>query len=680
MISKWSSREANKFVKYYSKNNIEEDLALRIYSTRLLGKNPNLVLHGGGNTSLKSKISDSENNLINIIYIKGSGWNMDSMEPFGMPAVKLDPLSKLEFLENLSDEEMVNKFRESLINFNSPNPSVETLLHAFLPHKYIDHTHANAILSITGQDKALEIISEIYGDTVGIIPYVMPGFQLAKVCSSIYKNNTNIDGMILLKHGIFSFGKSARTSYENMIQLVTKAENFIKKGKKSFFTCNKSDLKFINKQNIATTLRGILSEKFGDKKRLVLSLRNNKVCKDFAFGREVSRYANQGTVTPDHAIRIKSKPLILKSNFSNNKIDFLKQSKIALKKYIIEYESYFLRNNNRVSLTRKQLDPLPRMIVVPGIGVYAVAEDSEKLKIVEDLIDCYCSVIMDAERIGNFKSISKKDIFDIEYWPLEQAKLSSKKVKALSGYIVVITGGAGEIGKATARVFKQEGAEVILLDINSEKLEKISDELNAYSFVCDVRKKKDIDETFNKIVNMYGGLDVLVSNAGSSWQGRIGDVAEKVLNNSFDLNFYSHQRVSQKAIKIMRNQKLGGSLLYNISKQALNPGLDFGPYGIAKTSTLALMRQYAVDHGHENIRANAVNADRIQSGLLTKKMISIRAQKRGLNPQDYMKGNLLKREVKAYDVAQAFLYLSQAESTTAAVISVDGGNIAAAVR
>ena len=212
------------------------------------------------------------------------------------------------------------------------------------------------------------------------------------------------------------------------------------------------------------------------------------------------------------------------------------------------------------------------------------------------------------------------------------------------------------------------------------RLKKASKELKVHSFECDVRNKKDIDITFNKIINKLGGLDILISNAGSSWQGRIGDVDEKIINNSFDLNFYSHQRVSQKAIKIMRNQKLGGSLLYNVSKQALNPGLDFGPYGIAKTSTLALMRQYAVDHGHEKIRANAVNADRIRSGLLTNKMISIRSKKRGLKPKDYMKGNLLNKEVKSYDVAQAFLYLSQAESTTAAVISVGGGNIAAAVR
>ncbi len=680
MKSKWSYKEAAKIIENYKKQNINEDLALRIYSTRLLGKNPNLVLHGGGNTSLKSKIVDAKNNLISVIYVKGSGWSMDSMEPFGMPAIKLEPLLKLEMLESLSDEEMVNECRSNLINFNSPNPSVETLLHAFLPHKYIDHTHANAILSITGQADAVKIISEIYEESVAIIPYVMPGFQLAKVCSTVYKKNTNVEGIILLKHGIFSFGDSAYKSYRNMLKLVSKAENFINKNKKSFFISQRPEKKFTKINNISNVLRGVLSEEFDYKKRFILSLRNNKHCRDFANGAEVSRYANQGTVTPDHAIRIKSKPLILNQDFYNNEGDFYAYLKKSLKKYIKEYDAYFSKNNSKYGYKRKKLDPLPRMVVIPGIGVYAIAEDYNKLKIVEDLVDCYCSVIIDAEHVGKFKSISKKDLFDIEYWPLEQAKLSSKTKKTLTGHIVVITGGAGEIGKATAIAFKDSGAEVVLLDVNPERLKKISIELNVHSFVCDVTNKKDIDYTFNKIVKKLGGLDILVSNAGAAWQGRIGDVDEKIMNNSFDLNFYSHQRVSQTAIKIMQNQKLGGSLLYNVSKQSLNPGLDFGPYGIPKTSTLALMRQYAIDHGHEGIRANAVNADRIRSGLLTNEMISKRAKKRGLNPNEYMKGNLLHREVKAYDVAQAFLYLSQAESTTAAVISVDGGNIAAAVR
>ena len=536
MISKWSSKEASDIVKYYGKKNIGEDLALRIYSTRLLGKNPNLVLHGGGNTSLKSKIKDSENNSVKIIYVKGSGWNMDSMEPFGMPAIKLDPLSKLEILEKLPDEEMVNKCRSNLIDLNSPTPSVETLLHAFLPHKYIDHTHANAILSITGQVNAYEIISEIYGDTVGVVPYVMPGFKLAKVCARVYKKNTNIKGMILLKHGIFSFGKNARISYENMVKLVTKAESFINKNKINLIKSTTIKTKFIKNHDISNILRGILSEEFDDKKRFVLSLKNNRHCKDFANGNELSRYANQGTVTPDHVIRIKSKPLILKSNFCNNKNDFYSHTKIALQKYINEYERYFLRNNARVGLTRKQLDPLPRMVVVPGIGVYAVAEDYQRLKIVEDLVDCYCSVILNAERIGSFKSIFKKDLFDIEYWPLEQAKLSGKKIMELSGHIVVITGGAGEIGKATAKVFKNKGAEVVLLDVDSDRLKKASKELKVHSFECDVRNKKDIDITFNKIINKLGGLDILISNAGSSWQGRIGDVDEKIINNSLIKN------------------------------------------------------------------------------------------------------------------------------------------------
>jgi NAD(P)-dependent dehydrogenase (short-subunit alcohol dehydrogenase family) len=290
--------------------------------------------------------------------------------------------------------------------------------------------------------------------------------------------------------------------------------------------------------------------------------------------------------------------------------------------------------------------------------------------------------ITDAEAIGRFESISEADMFDMEYWALEQAKLGAAKDLPLAGQIAVVTGAAGAIGGATAKAFAAAGAEVALLDLNQTAVEAKAKEIGgaAVALACDVTSAASVRTAFDKVVAAFGGVDIVVSNAGAAWQGRIGEVDEDVLRKSFELNFYGHQRVAQAAVKIMLAQGTGGCLLFNVSKQAVNPGPNFGPYGLPKAATLFLMRQYAVDYGVEGIRANAVNADRVRSGLLTDDFIVERAKARGVSEKDYMSGNLLGREVTADDVAQAFLAQAMALKTTANVTTVDGGNIAAALR
>jgi NAD(P)-dependent dehydrogenase (short-subunit alcohol dehydrogenase family) len=292
------------------------------------------------------------------------------------------------------------------------------------------------------------------------------------------------------------------------------------------------------------------------------------------------------------------------------------------------------------------------------------------------------AVIADAERIGRFESISEADMFDCEYWPLEQAKLGARKEPPLAGQVVAVTGAAGAIGAATAKAFAAAGAEVALLDVDlattSEKAKAISS--TALPVQCDVTDAAVVRAALDQVAATFGGLDIVVSNAGAAWQGRIGEVDEAILRQSFELNFYGHQRVAQAAIKILLAQGTGGCLLFNVSKQPVNPGPNFGPYGMPKAALLALMRQYALEYGSDGIRANAVNADRIRSGLLTEDMIAARAKARGLSEKDYMSGNLLGREVTAEDVAQAFLHQALALKTTAGVTTVDGGNIAAAMR
>jgi NAD(P)-dependent dehydrogenase (short-subunit alcohol dehydrogenase family) len=328
------------------------------------------------------------------------------------------------------------------------------------------------------------------------------------------------------------------------------------------------------------------------------------------------------------------------------------------------------------------LDPLPRVVLVPGLGLFGLGRSKKEAMVAADLAETTVETITDAEAIGRFESIPEADLFDMEYWSLEQAKLGQTAEKPLAGQIAVVTGAAGAIGAATAKAFADAGAEVALLDLDettiAAKAKIISS--TALPVRCDVTSISSVRSAFDKVVAAFGGVDIAVSNAGAAWQGRIGEVDESVLRKSFELNFYGHQRVAQAAVKIMLAQGTGGCLLFNVSKQAVNPGPNFGPYGLPKAATLFLVRQYALDYGADGIRANAVNADRVRSGLLTDDMIASRSQARGLSERDYMTGNLLGREVKPEDVAQAFVAQALALKTTADVTTVDGGNISAALR
>jgi rhamnose utilization protein RhaD (predicted bifunctional aldolase and dehydrogenase)/NAD(P)-dependent dehydrogenase (short-subunit alcohol dehydrogenase family) len=678
MENLWSDADARAAVAAHAKKGIGEDLALRVYTTRLLGGEPKLVLHGGGNTSVKMRMPDITGRTIDVLCVKGSGWDMGTIEAPGLPAVRLDPLRELEGLQALSDEDMVNVQRSNLLDAKAPNPSVETLLHAFLPHKFIDHTHSNAVLSLTDQPDGEALAADLYGKRAALVPYVMPGFALAKKCSEVARAHPDVEGLILLKHGIFSMGATAEEAYGRMIDLVTMAEKRLARETRKIFPGATLPKDIAPVAEVAPILRGLLSipAKSGGREaaqRFVLEFRTGPEILAFVGGREIARYSQQGPVTPDHAIRTKNVPLIAPAPESGRLDAFRERTNAALEKFAADYHAYFMRHNGKQLVAKKELDPIPRVVLVPGLGLFGVGNSSKDARIAADLAETTVAVIADAERLGTYQCIPEPDIFDIEYWSLEQAKLGAAAEKPLARRIAVVTGGASGIGAATAAAFAREGAEVVVLDRDVSGAK-------GFAIACDVTDPKAVRAAFDRVAATYGGVDIVVSNAGAAWQGKIGEVEEAVLRQSFELNFWAHQSVAQNAVRLMRAQGLGGCLLFNASKQAVNPGADFGPYGLPKAATLFLSRQYALDHGSEGIRSNAVNADRIRSGLLTDDMIAQRSRARGLSEADYMGGNLLGLEVTADDVAQAFVSLARAARTTGAVITVDGGNIAAALR
>jgi rhamnose utilization protein RhaD (predicted bifunctional aldolase and dehydrogenase)/NAD(P)-dependent dehydrogenase (short-subunit alcohol dehydrogenase family) len=684
MDSLWSDGEAQASIERYGPQGVGEDLALRVYTTRLLGGDPKLVLHGGGNTSVKTAMTDLAGDAVEVLCVKGSGWDMAAIEPPGLPAVRLDPLRRLRALDRLSDEDMVNAQRGNLLDSAAPNPSVETLLHAFLPHKFVDHTHSTAILALTDQSNGADICRDVFGGRVALVPYIMPGFALAKSCAEIYEQSPAVEGLILLKHGVFSFGATAREAYERMIELVTMAEQRLAGAPSKSFASGALPEKLASPAAIAPALRGLLAiETAADEglhKRFVLEFRTSEAIRRFVDGPELARYSQRGPVTPDHAIRIKPLPAILPPPAADGLGGFTEQAAVAIGEYQRVYSAYVARNNTDTLAPKTPLDSSPRVLLVPGLGFFAAGDSAKAAAVAADLYENNIGVITGAEALGSYESIGEADMFDIEYWSLEQAKLGKGNEKPLARHVVAITGAAGEIGQACARAFRAAGADVALLDLDLEAAARVAAETGGIAIECDVTDDGSVASAFEAITLAFGGIDILVSNAGAAWQGRIGEVDDAVLRQSFELNFFAHQRVAKAAVAIMLAQKTGGVLLFNASKQAVNPGADFGPYGLPKAATMFLSRQYAVDYGADGIRSNAVNADRIRSGLLNEDMVSARAAARGVSERDYMTGNLLHREVTGADVAQAFIDLALARKTTGAVITVDGGNIAAALR
>ena len=677
MKNNWSNSEANKYIRKYYKLGHNKDMALRVYTTRLLGRNPELVLHGGGNTSVKSQVKDIDGKTYDVLCVKGSGWDMADIEPAGLPAVKLKPLLSMKKKKYLSDEDMVAFQKKNLINTSSPNPSVKTFLHAFLPFKFVDHTHSDAIMNVTNRPEGLNLCKKIFGKKVSIVPYVMPGFGLAQKINEVYSQNPNINCLILLNHGIFTFADNAKEAYDLMIKYVSDAERAIKKlKKKKIKQINKYNFKF-SPEDIAPILRGLLSENKNEK--FILNFRQNSKLNYFINGKDIKRYSFEGTATPDHVIRVKPFPMVITPTKNSSLSDFEVLAKKTFRDYRTKYKNYFDTNKKKIKEKKVMLDTSPRVILVQNVGLFSVGNSLSASLIAGDLTETNARVITTVEETSKYKFLPKKDLFDVEYWSLEQAKINKAK-KELQGNVVVLTGSMGAIGQATYKLFKKYGAEVVLLDIDKKKIKETQSKIADLCIYCDVTKKESVHNAFKKISKIYGGVDILISNAGTAIGGSIADVDDRILRQSFEDNFFSHQNCASEAVKIMKKQNINGCLLFNISKQSVNPGKNFGPYGLPKSALLSLCKQYAVDYGSLGIRSNGVNADRIRSGLLNDDMIKNRAKAREVSTDVYMRGNLLLKEVKAEDVAKAFFHLAISKKTTGAVLTVDGGNIAASLR
>ncbi|MGV6848546.1 MAG: bifunctional aldolase/short-chain dehydrogenase [Marinibacterium sp.] len=655
----------------------DRDLAVRVYTSRLIGQNPDLVMHGGGNTSLKTVRADIFGRDRPVLHIKGSGWDLNTIEAPGMPGVWLEPLLELRSLEALSDEDMVNQQRRNLLDSSAPNPSVETLLHAFLPHKFVDHTHATPFLVLANLPDAEARAREFFGNRLGIVPYIMPGFALARKAAEVFDADPTVEGLLLLGHGHFAFGDTARASYDQIVAHTNEVADALG------MTAPTPLRQRVPAQapEVLAMLRGAIANRRGnaDAAMPVLDLRNGPEAMDFLKRGDLDTLSTRGVGSPDHVIRIKGRPLILRRAQWQAGEEAIAD---AVAGFEDTYRAMFDRQAARASEPKTMLTPDPKVAWIEDIGLVGLGADAKAAAIAGDLAEQNARVRAVGEDHGGFNPIGEDDLFDMEYWSLEQAKLGRGAKPPFRGRVVMITGGAGTIGLATARAFAARGAQCLIVDRDPAQINAALDNLGAghAGHAGDVTSATAASDAMDAAINAFGGLDILVSNAGAALQGSLTDLADSDLREAFELNFFAHKAFAVEAARLFRLQKRPGQILFNISKQAVNPGRNFGAYGLPKAATFFLMRQLALELGGDGIRVNGVNADRIRSGLLTDDFIAGRAQARGVDATTYLAGNLLRREVEAHHVADAFVALAQSERTTAHVMTVDGGNIEAALR
>lgn len=652
MQSLWDDSEAAAYA--------NDPLGMRVYTSRLLGRDPGLVLHGGGNTSVKITENDFYGNPVDLLYVKGSGWDLATIEKPGFSPVRMEVLLKLAEFDSLSDSIIVREQRAGLTDPFAPNPSVEAILHAVIPFTFVDHSHADASVAVMNTPGGAENIKEIFGDRVFVVPYVMPGFKLARKVYEMTRDLdwSAIDGIILMNHGVFTFGDDAKTSYERMIDLVTLAEDFLRK--KSAFMVTTGAIKNENLLGLAK-LRKAVSNLAG--KPMLAPIDQTPEALGYVNMPELAAVAFQGPLTPDHIIRTKRVPLKVSQDIDADLEQFAK-----------DYEDYFNANTDG-ELT--MLDPAPRWAVWPGQGVVSFGVNAKSAYIVADVVSHTMAAQQWAQGIGGWQALGHKDLFDVEYWELEQAKLrKSGSVPPFQGKVALVTGAASGIGRSIAEFLAEQGAAVVAVDLADEigELFKGAGKLGVQADVTDaVAMQSALEAT----IRTFGGLDILVTNAGYFPQNaRIEDMDATVWDHSVAVNLTSHQRIIQMAIPYLKHG-IDPAIVVVGSKNVPAPGPGAAAYSVMKAGINQLGRVAALELAADGIRVNVVHPDAVfDTGLWTPELLESRAKHYGMTVQEYKTKNMLGVEITSRDVARLVAAMAGDVfgRTTGAQVPIDGGN------
>ncbi len=635
-------------------------LKLRVYTSQLLGQEEDLVLHGGGNTSVKTKEKSIFGEEEEIIYIKGSGWELATIEEAGFAPVKLKILQQMAGLDYLTDVEMVKYQRMAMTDPSAPNPSVEAILHAIIPYTFVDHTHADAVVTISNTSNGKERIRDLYADNMLIVPYVMPGFILAKEIYKLTKNLdwTKIEGMILLNHGVFTFHDDPMVSYDKMIEIVTKAENYLTDQVK--VKLEDSKIGTVAPIEIAQ-IRQSISKIWG--KPIIAHFDNSEICTAFSNLTELVNITNKGPLTPDHIIRTKRTPVVLSGDHEE-----------AILNYANEYENYFNEFNNGDLIC---LDQAPRWAVWPGHGILTFGTSSKNNNIVRDIAKHTMKAIFNAEQLGGWHTLAKSDLFEMEYWVLEQEKLKKGGAsKPMQGKIALVSGAASGIGKACVERLVDEGAVVAALDINPS-IHSCFNQIEVMSIECDISDKEQLESSIIKTVAHFGGLDLLISNAGIFPKSlSIEEMDDEIWNKSMNINVTSHQQLLTLCLPYL-SLGIDPAIVIIGSKNVPAPGPGASAYSVAKAGLTQLGRIAALELGEKGIRVNILHPNAVyDTGIWTDEILKSRASHYGLTIEEYKTNNVLKVNVTSKDVAElAVIILGKTFSkTTGTQIPIDGGN------
>lgn len=652
MKNRWNDNAVKQF-----KNDL---LALRVYTSRLLGEESVLVLQGGGNTSVKITVKNLFGDSEEILYVKGSGWDLATIEKAGFAPVKLDLLKRMAELKNLTDTVMVKTQRAAMIDPGAPTPSVEAILHAIIPFTFVDHTHADSVVAISNTKDGERRIRDIYGPKVLVVPYVMPGFILAKKIFEMTRNINwqNIEGMILLNHGVFTFANDARTSYTQMIRLVTKAEKYLKRKKATLnFPAAKA------KEDLPQLART---------RRIISKLRGAAVIAQFSStAREVyfsnhpkaTAIATRGPLTPDHVIRTKRVPLIIGKNIEQD-----------IKNFSENYHKYFKRH---ATAGLRPLDPAPRWAVWPGYGTISFGTTLSETRVISDITEHTIDAVLHAEKLGGWQALPEKDIFEVEYWELEQAKLNKAgKAPIHQGKIALVTGAASGIGKACAETLASQGAVVMALDINPA-VTKMFNAPGVCGMVCDVTKPAEVERAVNETIRRFGGLDILISNAGIfPPSASIDNIDSTTWNKSLEINLTSHQNLLKTCIPYL-SLGIDPAVVIIASKNVPAPGPGAAAYSVAKAGLTQLARVAALELAPKGIRVNVLHPNQVfDTAIWTPEVLKKRSEHYKMSVDEYKTSNLLKTEITSKDVANLASVMAGPifAKTTGAQIPIDGGN------
>ncbi len=654
-----------------------------VYRSRLLGDEARLGLFGGGNTSIKCQAPDLFGARQEVLWVKGSGANLQGCEPRHFAPLPMAPLRALASRRAMTDEEMVRFLERCLLDPKAPRPSIETLLHAFIPETAVDHTHADAILSLSNTPQGARLVRSVLGPKLLWIPYLQPGFALSRRVWDAYRRQPGAEGAVLEQHGLITWGPDGRTSYLRTLHYVSRAERFLvgQRRRRRWSAPARAALPPARRQDVLRHWLPVIRRTLSQRRKVCLTVTQTPEVLEFVNAKRLAEVTRAGPATPDHMLRTKRLPLILPGAPSASPRDVARR----LERYAQQHRRYF--QTHRTAGQTLQ-EPYPRVLLIPGVGMVTAGAHPTEAAMVATIYEHAMEIMRNAAAISRYTAVSEREAFGVEYWPLELYKLSLAPPEAeLAREIGVITGAAGGIGQALARHLVQRGATVLLTDLDQRPVVKLAEELNdrmrrrcAVGTAMDVTKEASVARAFDTLLCAFGGLDFLVSNAGIAHVAAVERLRLVDWERSLSVNATGHFLVARAAVRLLRRQQLGGSLVFIASKNVLAPGQDFGAYSAAKAAETQLARVLAIENGSVGIRVNVVNPDGVFDGSgLWKTIGTARAKSHGVRPEAlpayYQRRNLLNARVLPEDVAEAvaFFVSRRSAKTTGCILTVDGG-------